>query len=54
MRKILILLTFIPLLACGNETIETDGKWAVEYMEQFKEGMLLEYVYKVLKQKKMK
>lgn len=52
MRKIIILLTFIPLLACGNETIKTDSKWAAGYMKQFKDGMLLEYVYKILKQQK--
>lgn len=50
MRKILTLLIFVPLLAFGNETIKNDSKWAVEYMQQFKEGMLLEYVYKILKQ----
>ena len=52
MRILLKLLIIIPLLAHGNETIESDSAWAKQYMQKFKDGMLLEYVYKVLVHKR--
>lgn len=52
MRNLLIPIIFFSVTAFANETIKSDTAWAAEYMKTFKHKMLLEYVYKVLKQRK--
>ena len=54
MKRLALVLLFLPALVSANETIESDSKWAKEYMLNFKHGMLIEYVYKVLIHKKDK
>lgn len=52
MKKLLILLTVAFCVGCTEKTIESDSLWAKEYMQQFKESMHLEHIYKILKQKR--
>ena len=52
MKFILVLLTLLPIIVNANDVIESDNAFSNKYMEKFKIGVELEFVYAELRVKK--